>query len=94
MTRVDLSLNDIQDKGTAAVAKLLEINSLIVDVNLSENKIGKDRADAIVNCQHRPKLVLTVFYCSCDIICFLIDWRSFISAFVHVSRLSVKVPAL
>lgn len=49
VTRVDLSLNDIQDKGTAAVAKLLEINSLIVDVNLSENKIGKDGADAIAN---------------------------------------------
>ena len=49
VTRLDLSLNNIQDKGAAAVAKLLEVNSLITDVNLSENKISKDGAEALGN---------------------------------------------
>ena len=49
VTRLDLSLNNIQEKGAAAVAKLLEVNSLIKDLNVSENKIGKDGADALGN---------------------------------------------
>lgn len=49
VTRLDLSLNNVQNKGATAVAKLLEANSLITYLNLSENKISKDGTDALGN---------------------------------------------
>ena len=49
VTRLDLSLNEIQDKGAVAVAKLLEVNSHITNVSLSENRIGKDGTEALGN---------------------------------------------